>query len=244
MSCRWPACALGYYGDWVRELYDYLFSTASTLREGFDTASRYLYLLTASGRLRVESETDRETTYSFSCGGAAEHDLRRSVAEFCTRAQAGTGHPVTPVRIDFGLPDTTFTFRANDLDLPMRAADPVLAGVLRGYAASLSATTLSSWHATFRRQLGEALEGGSPSLEVLAGRLAISPRTLQRRLFEHGTTWRAELDLARQGRAQHASQAGTLTMTRLARQLGYVDSRSLRRARRRWADGSPEPSAG
>ena len=42
------------------------------------------------------------------------------------------------------------------------------------------------------------------------------------------------LGIARQRHAQHASQSGAASMTRLARQLGYADSRSLRRARRRW----------
>jgi AraC-like DNA-binding protein len=66
------------------------------------------------------------------------------------------------------------------------------------------------------------------------GILAISVRTLQRRLAEHGTTWRAELQAARQDRARTAFQASPPSMTRLARQLGYADPRSVRRALRRW----------
>jgi hypothetical protein len=47
------------------DLYDYLFTTAPTLRYGFDLSARYLYLLTTNGRLDVEAETDREVTYSY-----------------------------------------------------------------------------------------------------------------------------------------------------------------------------------
>jgi transcriptional regulator GlxA family with amidase domain len=51
----------------------------------------------------------------------------------------------------------------------------------------------------------QTLAEGSPSLAEIAHRLAISTRTLQRRLADHGTTWRAELDAARGRRAQSVS---------------------------------------
>jgi AraC-like DNA-binding protein len=242
------------------DLFDYLFLTAATLREGLAASARYLPLLTTNGKLRVEAETERETTYAYSYleadGRGAELALQLSVAVFCARAQGGTGRPVLPLRvgfaqpaprshraftetfgtrrIDFGAPRATFTFRAEDLDLPMRGADPVLAGILRRYAASLAPPVPASWPEHFRRQLGEAIEDGSASLDALARRLALSSRTLQRRLAEHGTTWRAELDIVRQRHARYASESGAVSTTRLARQLGYADSRSLRRARRRW----------
>jgi AraC-like DNA-binding protein len=92
----------------------------------------------------------------------------------------------------------------------------------------------ATWNDGFRRQLNQALEQGSPSLAALARRMSLSTRTLQRRLAEHGTTWRAELDAARQHHAQPARQAGSPTMTLLASQLGYADPRSARRALRRW----------
>jgi transcriptional regulator GlxA family with amidase domain len=74
----------------------------------------------------------------------------------------------------------------------------------------------------------------------VARRLAVSPRTLQRQLAAHGTTWRAELERARQALARHYSQAGPPGMARLARQLGYCDPRSVRRALRRWDDNATE----
>ena len=107
----------------------------------------------------------------------------------------------------------------------------VLARILREYADSLPPPAPASWLDDFRQHLGDAIEDGATSLQALARRLVISPRTLQRRLAEQDTTWRAELDLARQRRASQSSDQST---RRLARQLGYADSRSLRRARRRW----------
>jgi AraC-like DNA-binding protein len=242
------------------DLFDYLFTTAGTLREGLETDGRCLHLVTTRLERGVEAETDRETTYSYreaGPGGRGEDlCLQFSVAALYARARAATGRPVRPVRIafaqsaprshrrlaealrtrhvDFGAPVTTFTFSARDLDLPMRGADPSLARILNRYAASLPAPPPVTWHGHFQRLLARSIEAGSPSLESVAKQMAVSPRTLQRQLAEHGTTWRAELNAARERRAVKARQSGTVSTAALARQLAYSDPRSLRRALRRW----------
>jgi AraC-like DNA-binding protein len=86
-----------------------------------------------------------------------------------------------------------------------------------------------TWYGQFRMLLADMLAGG-PTLEAMARRLALSPRSLQRRLAEHGTTWRAELDHARRLRAEQCCARARPTMASLARQLGYSDPRSARRA--------------
>jgi AraC-like DNA-binding protein len=240
------------------DLYDYLFTTAPTLRDGFDLSCQYLHLLTTNGQLQVESETDREVTYSYrylvADGRGADLALQLSVAIFCARARAGTGQPIVPIRlafkqrapqshrafgeafgtgkVDFDAPVTTFTFRARDLELPMLGADPALACILARYAATLPPPPDATWQQHFRLLLVEALDNGSLSLGTMARRMAVSPRTLQRQLAEHGTTWRSELDAARQWRAgqlRHEDPAG------LARRLGYAHPRSANRAAQRWA---------
>jgi hypothetical protein len=89
-------------------LYDYLFRTAATLREGLDASRRYLALVTTNGRLRAETRTGRETTYSYSYaeadGRGQELALQFSIALFCARARAGTGRPVAPVHVGFAQP--------------------------------------------------------------------------------------------------------------------------------------------
>ena len=216
------------------DLYDYLFTTAATLREALAVSSQYLPLLTTSGRLQLVSESERDATYCYSCpeadDRAAQVALQSSLAVF-RRAWAGTGQPVVPTQVTVGASAATFSVRASDLDLPMRAADPVLAAILRRYADSVTPPP-ATWQHRFQQQLGEMIgQGTPPSLAAVARRMLVSPRTLQRQLAEHGTTWRAELDNARR---RHAERAGTSSVTRLARQLGYADARSARRALRRW----------
>jgi len=242
------------------DLFDYLFMASGTLREGLEAVGRYTHLVTTRVERRVETEIDRETTYSYrqvEPGGRGEElCLQYNVAVLYARARAATGLPVRPVRvafaqsaprshrrmaealgtrnIDFGAPVAMCTFSARDLDLPMRRADPALARILDRYAASLPTPPPVTWQGYFLRHLARSIEAGSPSLERVARQMAISPRTLQRQLAEHGTTWRAELDAARHSRAVKARQSGTASTAALARQLAYSDPRSVRRARRRW----------
>ncbi|WP_280476820.1 helix-turn-helix domain-containing protein [Nocardia farcinica] len=90
----------------------------------------------------------------------------------------------------------------------------------------------------FRAALDAALDDGEPALPAVARRLATSPRTLQRRLAAHGTTWRQELDLARHERAR-VLLAGGRTTAAVAERLGFTDDRALRKASRRWRGVSP-----
>jgi DNA-binding SARP family transcriptional activator/AraC-like DNA-binding protein len=240
------------------DLYDYLFTTAPTLRDGFHISSQYLHLLTTNARLEVEAETDQEVTFSYRYLDADAHGadmaLQFSVAIFCARARAGMGRPIAPVRVafkqpaprshrafsetfgtsvvDFGAPVTTFTLRTGDLDRPMPGADPVLARILARYADTLAPPASPTWEQEFRSLLSQELEDGAPSLTAMARRMSLSPRTVQRQLAELGTSWRAELDAARQWRA---SQLQGRDPASAARHLGYAHPRSVSRAIQRWS---------
>jgi AraC-like DNA-binding protein len=253
-----PITFAQHYQPGELDLYDYLFATAPTLRDGFAISSRYLHLLTTNARLEMEAENDREVTYAYrylvADGRGADLALQLSVAIFCARARAGTGRQIVPVRIafrqsaprshrafaeafgtarvDFDAPVTTFTFRTRDLDLPMLGADPALARILAAYAATLPPPPELTWRQHFRLLLTRALDEGGASLNEMARRMAVSSRTLQRHLAECGTTWRAELDAARRWRADQLANDDPAS---LARHLGYSHARSARRAVQRWA---------
>lgn len=132
------------------------------------------------------------------------------------------------------MPATTFTFRNSDLRLPLRGADPALSAILRRYADTLVVPSPTTWHEHFQQLLDEALDAGRPALDDMARRLLLSRRTLQRRLAEHRTNWRAELDSARQRRALLSSPNAAAGLPSLARRMGYADPRSARRALNRW----------
>lgn len=236
------------------DLYDYLFASAATLGEGLAASQRYMHLVTTNSGLEAGPETEGLITYSFRHAHAGDRrtDLAQqcAVVLFCDRARTATGQRLVPVRvglahpgprsvrrlrealgtgaIEFDSPVTSFTFRAEDLELPLRTGDHVLAAILGRYAESLPRPR-TTWLEQFRQCLAEAIGDGAPSMEEVARRMAVSTRTLQRRLADRGTTWRAELDSARQRRVLDALQSGTPTMASLAAKLGYRDARSVSR---------------
>jgi hypothetical protein len=86
--------------------------------------------------------------------------------------------------VDFAAPANSVTLRKADMDLPLLGADPTLASILRRHAESLPpAPSVTTWLDQFRQVLAESLNP-APSLAGVAARLAISPRTLQRRVAE------------------------------------------------------------
>lgn len=87
--------------------------------------------------------------------------------------------------------------------------------------------------ADLRASLPARLAARTASLSEVGASLAISPRTLQRRLAEAGTSWRAEVDTARRELAAQLAGAGHGRKA-IARRVGYSDTRGLRRALRRW----------
>ncbi|HXT94573.1 MAG TPA: AraC family transcriptional regulator ligand-binding domain-containing protein [Trebonia sp.] len=247
------------FGDFG--LYDYLITTSATLRDGMSAAAEYLHLVTTAGRLEVAAENGGAVTYAYHCpepGSRGEElCLQFVVAAFCSGARVVTARQVAPTHIalpqrpprsaeafaaalgtrsiDFGAAAAMVTFRDADLDMPLPTADPLLAEILARYAAVFPAPPPVTWYERFQQLLDEALDAASPSLGVMARQLTMSARTLQRRLADHGTTWREELDAARRRRAASAGLVGGPDAVRLARQLRYADPRSVRRALRRWS---------
>jgi AraC-like DNA-binding protein len=90
-----------------------------------------------------------------------------------------------------------------------------------------------TWADAVREILASQLDCPALTLPRAARALAVSARTLQRRLAEEGTSWRVELDAARRERSARLLGLG-MTKGATAASIGYSDSRALRRALRRW----------
>lgn len=120
----------------------------------------------------------------------------------------------------------------------------MLADLLRSHADLVLATArvIPGPLAAFRVALAAAVAAGDASLATVARRLAVSPRTLQRQLAEHGTTWRTEYDRVRYEQAKTLLAEGHLTTSAIADRLGFTDDRALRKAVHRWTGTSPPTS--
>jgi len=91
-----------------------------------------------------------------------------------------------------------------------------------------------------RAALRETLPAGDPSMTAVTRHLAVSSRTLQRRLRLEGTTFQAILARTREDLARHYLSHGGMRTAEIAYLLGYDDTNSFYRAFRAWTGTTPE----
>lgn len=146
-----------------------------------------------------------------------------------------------PVRYEFG--EAQLVLRNETLAIPMPAADPRLHAILRRHVELLleRLPSLSSSEKLTRIDLRAAVQAGSGalSLEATAARLEVSPRTLQRRLREEGTTFQRVLDDVRREFASRYLADDTQSISDIAFAVGFSDVSAFHRAFRRWTGRTP-----
>lgn len=91
-----------------------------------------------------------------------------------------------------------------------------------------------------RACLAEIMASGQYSMADVADRLAISTRTLQRRLQAEGTSFQKELDTLREALARTYLSKSDYSSGQIAFLLGYEDPNSFYRAFRSWTGQTPE----
>jgi AraC-like DNA-binding protein len=145
------------------------------------------------------------------------------------------------VPIEFGAAFDEVRFPARLLELPLPDANAALCSFFDRYTRDKleqipgESSVVGRVRALLRKQLPE----GRVLLEQLAQQLHMSPRTLQRRLGEEGTSLHAQLDEVRRQQALYFLEAG-VAIAELSWLLGYSDPSAFHRAFKRWTDTSPE----
>ena len=131
---------------------------------------------------------------------------------------------------------------ASALERPLVSADPELHAVLTAHAehelAGLpSAETIEDRVAA---ALVRLLPRGERSVEQVASALGMSTRSLQRRLAEHGVSFRTLLHSTRRTLARQYLHREDLEPADIAFLLGFGHVQSFYRAFRRWTGQTPE----
>lgn len=244
-------------------LWDYMLTSGPTLMDSVRCTARHMGVLADPAVENLEGVEDGALlTISYSTG-PYEADVSAALELFALavllrRCREATGAPLVPVRVelrqkaprsraallelfgtshvDFASSAASLTFLAQDAHRPLLKAQHGLLEMLCEHAALTmgAARPVRDWYDVFRLALHASFELDSLSLETVAQQMAISPRTLQRRLAEQGSTWRGEVENARQEKALALLQDGRLPMRSIAGRVGYSDVRALRRAVRRW----------
>jgi len=93
--------------------------------------------------------------------------------------------------------------------------------------------------ASVRRVIGDLMRQGDPKLGQVASKLAIGPRTLQRRLKDHGVDFNGLVDDTRRQFSLRYLQDRKNTLTEVAYLLGYSEVSAFNRAFKRWTGSTP-----
>lgn len=91
-----------------------------------------------------------------------------------------------------------------------------------------------------RGALLEAIPAGEVSMQSVSRKLAVSVRTLQRRLQDEGTSFQQTLDTLRQSLAQHYLRNTEMSSAEISFLLGFEDSNSFARAFQSWTGKTPQ----
>jgi AraC-like DNA-binding protein len=126
--------------------------------------------------------------------------------------------------------------------LPLRRRDPDLRRWLERQAADILARlpVNSDARDEVRSVLSTLLTAGDVRIDVVARRLAMTPRTLQRRLSRAGTSFEALCDEARKEAAQTYLADTTLSIAEVTYLLGYSEPTAFHRAFKRWHGTTPQ----
>ena len=150
-----------------------------------------------------------------------------------------TRHFGCPIRFDAPLDRIVFDESALSRPFTTHNAD-LLAMLVPGLEAALEASvTARSIADDVKTALQRRMCGERPSVDKVAAEIHVSPRTLQRRLGELGTSYQALLDDVRRETARRLLGATDLDAGEVAFLLGFEELNSFTRAFAGWEGVTP-----
>jgi AraC-like DNA-binding protein len=245
-------------------MYFYAASAARDLGEALALFSRYCRIANEAFRLTQRSA---DTAIEFEFVGlpryAARHNIEYVVAAIAVALRTMSGRNVAPTKVtfahnrnsglreferffgcsvEFGAPNTALQISADALRLPLITADPKLLRVLRPYcdaAAKERNVKPGTLRSAVEAEVEKLLPDGKAKAENVAAALALSVRTLARRLAQEGTTYGDVVDELRKSLATQYLNDPGMSLGQIAWLLGYEGSTSFNHAFKRWTGRSP-----
>jgi AraC-like DNA-binding protein len=236
-------------------------TSAASLREALELAVKFTPVVTAalSLRLRVEGSLASLLIEEHAdLGSVRDVALISLLVGFGQIGNALTGRELDGV-VELAIPEPPYFYRfahmapsirfdqdvtqvvfdAANLDLPLAAADPAWLRLAREQCES--ALEKVGRESTFDGQVRRALANGDDyrSLEEVAVELRLSPRTLARRLAEHGYSFSSLVSEERLEKALLLLRSARYTIKDVSERMGYSTTTNFVRAFRRWTGRTP-----
>lgn len=247
----------------------YLVMSCATLGDALHRQARYAVLVGSLGRVELVDEPPRaglepQVAHRWEplLPQWQRHTCEETLAAWTTfgRWVSGLDSAPTEVRFRHAAPadvtehqrifrcpllfdqaDNALVYPKRLLDTPLGQADAQMRLMLDAYAEQQLAQIQQGQTVLerARQQLSRQLTDQSVDLERLAQALAMSPRTLQRRLREAGLSFSQLVDETRQQRVLHYLRDPALELADIAFLVGFSEAGSLARAFKRWTGQSP-----
>ncbi|PTQ91124.1 AraC family transcriptional regulator [Agitococcus lubricus] len=137
---------------------------------------------------------------------------------------------------------TRVRFPAAYLEAPLLHSDPTLLELLSQQAESLLVVLpkADAFEEKLQQIMVQCLHEGEPTLPAVAAYMALSTRTLQRRLQERGLIFQDILEDTRRELAVRYLEDKSLSLTDIALLLGYSEQSAFNRAFKRWYQQPPK----
>ena len=235
----------------------FLVAEAPGLRDAIDQLGAYIHLHNQGLALRLEIANglavwSYETLVADPVGMPQEDDhilalgvniMRRLLGRSWVPDQVSIQHAaprdVAPYRRKFGCPiefsaeRNAIVMDAKVLDQKLPGHDARLHAVLDGYVRHLDSSRPVDVGSQIHLLLVQGMKQGACSLAHIASAMATTPRSLQRRLAESGTSFQAELDAVRNNVARRYLTETQMPLTAISTLLGYSDLAAFSRAFKR-----------
>lgn len=243
--------------------FEYLLRSSKSVRTAFDQADRFMKVIDELTRMAIFEEGEQARIRMWRDGG---YPIPAHGTECVFLVIAGIGKkefPSSPLRevcfshkahgdpaiyaqhfgcnVRFEAPHDELVIERALLDAPLSRADAGLAMVLEEHVQRLL-QALPDEDPFVRRARGAlltALGEGNVSLDALATTLHMSPRTLRRRLTEHGVAYKTLLDEVRRELALQYVARNTESLDALSQRLGFTEPSTFYRAFKRWTGTTP-----
>lgn len=239
--------------------------SAPNVRAMLDFISRFLVVHAHANELTwLQRGTQVEINYQLTDPSITRRrqDAEFAIAGLYTTLRKVTDHRFLPLRVDFAhaepadtalhrqtfqcplrfnQPINAMVWPGEILDEPLVTADERLFQALQPFLEDQRKKRLADTELTARisQAIASNLRAGEVSLEVIAGQLGFSSRTLQRRLHKQALEFNALVEEIRSTTALEYVQNSSRSITDIASRLGYAEASSFTRAFRRWTGLTP-----
>ncbi|HXV81900.1 MAG TPA: AraC family transcriptional regulator, partial [Candidatus Binatia bacterium] len=155
--------------------------------------------------------------------------------------QTSEHHRIFRAPVVFGCETNALVIELGLIERQVPAADQQLYQIMRQYLDQVLSEMPreDGFLSSVRKATAESMRDGDPKLARVAKKMAIGPRTLQRRLKEYGFDFKKLVEDTRQRFAVSYLKDPKNTLTEVAFLLGYSELSAFNRAFKRWMGSTP-----